>query len=120
MFIFHGRRRSMHISKRLKAIAAVALATVALQGQGRQGGAAGGFTMEPIRPGKIFLVTGGSIPTNVFAIIGKTGVVLIDSKTNKADAAGVIKAVATVTPLPITHIILTHSDCDHANGIAGF
>ena len=109
----------MKVLRSLRTITLVALATVALQGQGRPG-AAGGFTMEPIRPGKIFLVTGGSIPTNVFAIIGKTGVVLIDSKTNKTDAAGVIKAVATVTSLPITHIILTHSDCDHANGIAGF
>ena len=109
----------MHISKRLKAIAAVALATVALQGQGSQT-LPKGFSMVPIRPGSVFLITGGSIPTNSFALIGKTGVVLVDSKTNKQDADGILKSVASVTSLPITHAILTHSDCDHANGIAGF
>ena len=107
----------MYISKRLQAIAVIALATVALQGQGRQGGAPAGFTMDPIRPGKVYLVNGG---TNSYAIIGKTGVIAVDSKTNKQNGQDITKAIATVTPLPITHIILTHSDCDHANGVVGF
>ena len=106
----------MHISKRLKAIAVIALATVALQGQGRQGGANAGYKMDPIRPGKIYLVNGG---TNAYAIIGKTGVILVDSKTDKQMGQDILKAIATVTPLPVTHVILTHSDCDHANGIDG-
>jgi glyoxylase-like metal-dependent hydrolase (beta-lactamase superfamily II) len=114
----------MHISKGLKALAVIALATVALQspvqGQGGRGGAGGqaaaGFKMDPIRPGKVFLINGG---TNAYAIIGKTGVVVVDSKTNKKNGEDIMKAVATVTSLPVTHVILTHSDCDHANGIAG-
>ena len=115
----------MHISKRLRAIAVIALATVALQGpvqgqgqgRGQQAGrAAQGYKMDAIRPGKIYLVNGG---TNSYAIIGKTGVILVDSKTDKQNGQDIMKAVATVTNLPVTHVILTHSDCDHANGIDG-
>ena len=107
----------MYISKRLKAFAVIVLSTVALQGQGPQSASPQEFKMEPIRAGKVYLVYGG---TNVEAIIGKTGVIVVDSKTTKQNGEDIIKAIATVTPLPITHIILTHSDCDHANGIIGF
>jgi cyclase len=108
----------MKVLNSLRTITLVALATVALQGQAQQAAQAPTeYKLDTIRPGKVYLVYGG---TNAEAIIGKTGVVLVDSKTDAKNAQGIIKAVATLTPLPITHIILTHSDCDHANGIAGF
>ena len=37
-------------------------------------------------------------------------------------AAGqqLLKEIATLTPKPVTHVIETHSDCDHVNGIVAF
>ena len=43
----------MHVSNRLKAIAAIALATVALQGQGLQGTAAAGYRARCSPPGLV-------------------------------------------------------------------
>ena len=51
---------------------------------------------------------------------GRNGVIAIDA-TNNANSAKVLLAeIAKVTSKPVTHVILTHSDGDHVNGLAGF
>ncbi len=52
-------------------------------------------------------------------IIGEKGVILVDAKTTPAAGKALINAVAALTPKPVTHVILTHSDGDHVNGLAG-
>lgn len=53
-------------------------------------------------------------------IIGKTGVIVIDATLTPASAKELIAEVAKVSPKPITHVILTHADPDHVNGLAAF
>ena len=72
----------------------------------------------PIRDGKVYFLTGGGSTATI--IIGDKGVIVVDPKTTMAAGQQLIKEVATLTPKPITHVIETHSDCDHVNGIVAF
>jgi cyclase len=31
-----------------------------------------------------------------------------------------LAAITKITPIPVTHVIFSHSDADHVNGLAGF
>lgn len=53
-------------------------------------------------------------------IIGDTGVIVIDAKTTPAAGKQLVDEVAKLTPKRITHVIITHSDGDHVNGLASF
>lgn len=53
-------------------------------------------------------------------VIGTTGVVVIDAKTSPASGKALLDEIAKLTPKPVTHVILTHSDGDHVNGLASF
>jgi cyclase len=86
------------------------------QGQGRGGGGRGGGS--PIPPvgtirnirGNLYIIPGQGPNTAVF--VTKTGVVLVDTKlANNGEA--ILKQVRTVTDLPVTTIINTHSHPDH-------
>jgi glyoxylase-like metal-dependent hydrolase (beta-lactamase superfamily II) len=85
------------------------------QGAGRGGGRGGGALIPPtgtIRNvrGNLYIVPGQGPNTAVF--VTKTGVVLVDTKlANNGEA--ILKQVRTVTDLPITTIINTHSHPDH-------
>ncbi len=77
-----------------------------------------GLTTHVIKEGKVYWVEGGGGNSGV--IIGDKGVVVIDAKTTPEAGAQLVAEVAKLTPKPITHVILTHSDGDHVNGLAGF
>ncbi len=112
----------MKLSKWLGTISTLALCAVALQGQSQaqapaaaQGQAA---APRPARPapvlktiveGKVYYAGVGS---NVGYVIGDTGVIMIDN--GFANASALIKSV---TNKPITHVIETHDDTDHINGL---
>jgi glyoxylase-like metal-dependent hydrolase (beta-lactamase superfamily II) len=66
----------------------------------------------------VYEVEGGGGNTGI--IIGDKGVVVIDAKTTQASGTEVVDAVKKLTDEPITTVILTHSDADHVNGLAGF
>ncbi len=53
-------------------------------------------------------------------IIGKKGVILVDTKTTQDAEKVVIAEIAKVTPLTVNTIFITHSDGDHVNGLASF
>lgn len=72
----------------------------------------------PIRDGKVYFLTGGGSTATI--IIGDKGVIVVDPKTTMASGQRLIQEIATLTPKPVTHIIETHSDCDHSNGIVAF
>jgi len=75
-------------------------------------------SVEPVRGG-IYLVRGGSGANTAF-IVGKDEVVAIDAKMSADSARAMLAGIAKVTTLPVKHIILTHSDGDHVNGLSGF
>jgi glyoxylase-like metal-dependent hydrolase (beta-lactamase superfamily II) len=53
-------------------------------------------------------------------IIGNNGVVIVDAKTSAAGGKMLLAEVAKLTNKPVTHVIETHSDGDHINGLAAF
>jgi cyclase len=64
--------------------------------------------------------TQGGAGGNTGIIIGTTGVIVVDAKTTADSAKEMLAEIAKLTPKPITHVILTHSDSDHVNGLAAF
>jgi glyoxylase-like metal-dependent hydrolase (beta-lactamase superfamily II) len=76
------------------------------------------LTVQPIRGG-VYFVKGGS-GANTGFIAGKTEVIVIDAKMTETSAKEVLAEIKRVTPNPVGHIILTHSDGDHVNGLSGY
>lgn len=74
-----------------------------------------------VRPltGGVYWTQGGA-GGNTGIIIGQTGVIVVDAKTTPDSAREVLAEIAKLTPKPVTHAILTHSDGDHVNGLAAF
>jgi cyclase len=64
--------------------------------------------------------TAGGDGGNTGFIVGQDGVFVIDAKTTPESAKEMLAEIAKVTLKPVTHVILTHSDGDHVNGLAGF
>ncbi len=69
--------------------------------------------------GQIYEVKGGS-GANCGFFIGEKEVLVIDAKMNEESAKQMIAEIRKLTPLPLKYVILTHSDGDHVNGLAGF
>lgn len=64
--------------------------------------------------------TQGGAGANTGFIVGTNGVIVIDAKMTADSAKEMLADIAKVTPKPVTTVILTHSDADHVNGLAGF
>ena len=62
----------------------------------------------------------GGAGSNDGIIIGKTGVIVVDTKTTVDSEKGVIAEIAKLTPMAVNTAIVTHSDGDHVNGLAAF
>jgi len=75
------------------------------------------LTVKEVVRGKIYWVEGGGGTAGF--VVGDKGVILIDAKRSPEAGKALAAAVAKVTPKPITHVILTHADGDHVNGLAG-
>ena len=76
------------------------------------------LVVKPLKGGVYW--TQGGAGGNTGIIIGDTGVIIIDAKTTPESAKEMLSEVAKITPKPVTHVILTHSDRDHVNGLAAF
>jgi len=57
---------------------------------------------------------------NSTVFIGQNGVIIVDAKTTPEGGKQLVAEISKLTPKRITHVILTHSDSDHVNGLAGF
>jgi glyoxylase-like metal-dependent hydrolase (beta-lactamase superfamily II) len=113
----------------LRATAAIAVLTLgiayadqAAQAQPASGpapaaAATASMTTHAIKPGKLYWVEGGGGNSGV--IIAAQGVILVDAKISAETGSQLVAEVAKLTSKPITHVILTHSDGDHVNGLAG-
>ena len=64
--------------------------------------------------------TQGGAGGNTGIIVGTDGVIVVDAKTTASSAKEVLAKIAAITSKPVTAVILTHSDDDHVNGLAGF
>ncbi|PYU21974.1 MAG: hypothetical protein DMG32_19275 [Acidobacteria bacterium] len=69
--------------------------------------------------GGVYWIEGG-VGSNSGVVIGKDGVVVIDAKQTPESGKAVMAEVAKLTPKPVTHVILTHSNLDHVDGLPGF
>ncbi len=87
----------------------------AAAGQGTP--AAPPLSVEKIKDG-IYLVSGGSGANSGF-IVGDKEVFVIDVKTSPDSAREMLAAIQKITTLPVTTVILTHSDGDHVGGFPG-
>ncbi len=102
-------------------VMAVALAMVAPWAHAQQ---AATLSVKPLKGG-VYWIEGrvgntGGVLGNTGFIVGQNGVIVIDAKQNAELAKAMLAEIAKVTPKPVTHVILTHSDGDHVNGLAGF
>lgn len=67
----------------------------------------------------VYEVRGGE-GANCSFIVGEKEVFVIDAKMTVRSAEDMLAVIRQTTDKPISHIILTHSDGDHVNGLAGF
>ncbi len=74
--------------------------------------------IEPLRDGA-YVIKGGS-GANVGLIVGRREAIVIDAKMTEESARAMLAEIGKVTPHPVRRVILTHSDGDHVNGLAGF
>jgi len=65
--------------------------------------------------GNVYQITGGQ-GSNGGAIIGESGVMIIDSKMNEESVKQTIEAIKGITDQPIKYLVNTHSDGDHIMG----
>ncbi len=69
----------------------------------------------------VYLAQGGPAPAaNSGVIIGNKGVIVVDTKGGADAGKEMLAAIGKLTAKPVTHVILTHSDGDHVNGLAAF
>jgi glyoxylase-like metal-dependent hydrolase (beta-lactamase superfamily II) len=69
--------------------------------------------------GNLYWAQGGA-GANTGIIVGSKGVIVVDTKMTVDSAKEFQAEIAKITPKPVATIILTHSDGDHVNGLAGF
>ena len=62
----------------------------------------------------------GGAGANCAFIVGDREVYVIDAKMTDQSARDMIAAIKATTDKPVTHLLITHSDGDHVNGIPGF
>jgi cyclase len=62
----------------------------------------------------------GGAGSNDGVIVGKNGVIVVDTKTTVDSEKDVIAEIAKITPEKVNAAIITHSDGDHVNGLAAF
>ena len=69
--------------------------------------------------GSVYWAEGGA-GANAGFWIGPDAVVVIDAKMTPDGAREMLAKIRELTPNPVKTVILTHSDGDHINGLAGF
>lgn len=106
------RNRSTSIAAIGAALSALLVAAVAHAQQQPQP-----LVVQQLAP-NVYWASGGGGNSGI--VIGDNGVVVIDAKTTAASGKQLVDEIAKLTPKPITHVIITHSDGDHVNGLASF
>jgi glyoxylase-like metal-dependent hydrolase (beta-lactamase superfamily II) len=76
------------------------------------------LTVKPLSGGVYYTMGGDGGNTGI--IVGKDGVIVFDAKTTADSAKEMLAQIPKLSPKPVTTVILSHSDADHVNGLAGF
>jgi cyclase len=76
------------------------------------------FSVSQIKDGVYW--TRGGAGSNTGFVVGKDGVIVFDAKMTVDSAKEMLAAIGKITPKPVTTVVLSHSDADHVNGLAGF
>jgi cyclase len=97
-------------------IAAMAALSPALRAQGQPQFAP---IMTHALNGGVYWIEGG-VGSNAGVVVGTSGVVVIDAKQTPESGKAVMAEIAKITPKPVTHVIITHSNLDHVDGLPGF
>lgn len=97
--------------------ASAALAAVLVAGSASAQQTPQPLSVQQLAP-NVYWVSGGGGNSGI--VVGTNGVVVIDAKTSAASGKALLDEIAKLTPKPVTHVILTHSDGDHVNGLASF
>lgn len=69
--------------------------------------------------GNVYWIEGG-VGSNSGVVVGNNGVIVIDAKQTPDSGKAVMAEVVKITPKPVTHVIITHSNLDHVDGLPGF
>jgi glyoxylase-like metal-dependent hydrolase (beta-lactamase superfamily II) len=69
--------------------------------------------------GNVYWIEGG-VGSNAGVVVGTSGVIVIDAKQTPESGKAVMAEVAKITSKPVTHVIITHSNLDHVDGLPGF
>ena len=96
----------------------VALAVLATEAAAQQGAPPPPLKVMNIKDNVYW--TQGAAGGNTGIIVGTTGVIVVDTKTNVDSSKAVQAEIAKITPKAVDTAIVTHSDGDHVNGLAGF
>ena len=77
------------------------------------------FSSEKLSDQLYMIYGGGGNGCNVGLFVGEQGLLLIDAMLPKSSER-LLAAIRTISDKPVTHVINTHSDADHAGGNAFF
>jgi cyclase len=101
------------------ALCLAATGCAAAQGAERGKGAPASepVAVQQVRPG-LYQASGGV--GNAFFVVGTDEVLVIDAKMTAEAARQMFAEIKRVTDKPVRRVVLTHSDPDHVNGLAGF
>ncbi len=83
----------------------------------RSGPASDAPSIKGVR-GNLYQVGGGV--GNAFFFVGPDEVLVIDAKISAEAARQMLAEIKKIAPHPVRRVVLTHSDGDHVNGLAGF
>ena len=75
-------------------------------------------SVKPLHDG-VYWVEGG-VGSNTGFIIGTDGVIVFDPKESVDSAKQVLAEIAKLTPKPVTHVIVSHSNPDHVKGLPAY
>lgn len=75
-------------------------------------------SVKPLHDG-VYWVEGG-VGSNTGFIVGTDGVIVFDPKESEDSAKQVLSEIAKITPKPVTHVIVSHSNPDHVKGLPAY
>ena len=76
--------------------------------------------MPQLLRGNIYWAQGGAVGANTAYIIGDDGVIAFDVFEFNSTVRDVQVELAKITPKPVTHLIVSHTNPDHIKGIFGY
>lgn len=74
---------------------------------------------QPVADG-VWVAVAEPASVNIGLVVGDDAVLVVDTGSSPEQGAEIAAAAAEVAGRPVTHVVITHSHWDHADGLAGF